>query len=263
MKFKKLLGALAVSSVLASGSALAAPFTINVNAFDPTPLGGTNGITSPMVQLGVNFQATSIFTDTDNNGVDLGDSVVDTGFGSVNGYLAAGAQALVGGEANEGLGVSHSMRFTYNNLAGLVSFVNGGNILTKYTSGTINVFSDTNADGDTIDVGEKLLMTLDVFDSFGEVGNVILLAKISFVEMGIFFFNGVSDFANSTIEINTRIDSNIDAIVPMRIGDSNQFTRTSTLDGSINFEVPEPGMLALVGLGLVGIGFARRNKKQA
>ena len=266
MKFKKLLGAVAAAAALASGSAFATPFTINVNAFDTTPLGFTDGITGQVHQLGLNWQATSIFTD-DNGvaGLNVGDSVLDTGFGAVNTYLGAGAQPVAGGfEGNEGVGGSHLLRFSYSDLMGKIAFNDGlGNILANYTSGTINIFNDNNVDGDTTDVGEGLLMRLDVFNSTGTVGNVIIFAKVGFVDPGVFFFNGVNDWADSTVAINARIDSNIDALVPTQIGQSNQFTRTSTLDGSASFDVPEPGMLALLGLGLVGIGFARRNKKQA
>lgn len=262
MKFKTILGALAVSSVMASGSALATPFTINVNAFDPTPIGGgTDGVTGLIHELGLNWSATSVFTD-DNGvaGINIGDSVLDTGFGSINTYLGAGAQALTGREANEGVGVSHLMTFDYNNLVGTVAATDGGNgILANYTSGRINVYYN-DLDNPLVN---GVAMTLDVFNSTGTIGNLILFSKVTYVNPNTFFFNGVTDWNDLTVAITSRLDFNLDPEPLTQIGNTNQYTRTATLDGSASFNVPEPGVLALMGLGLVGIGFSRRNKKQA
>jgi hypothetical protein len=51
---------------------------------------------------------------------------------------------------------------------------------------------------------------------------------------------------------------------PIRGGNVGALTHFGTADISGQSQVvPEPGVLALLGLGLAGIGFARRNKKQA
>lgn len=265
MKLNKFAAVLAASSMLASGAALAEPFYINVNNFDTSPLGGTDGLTSLIHQLGINWSATSIFTDDDGiAGITVGDSVVDSGFGTVSSYLDSNANALDGGEANEGVGVTHRLRFSYNDLVGKVAINDGlGGILAKYTGGTINVYNDNNVDGDTIDAGEKLLMTLDVFDSAGTAANAIIFANVSFVDPGSFFFPVATDWSSLTVAIGARIDSNVDALPPTKIDDTT-WTRTSTLDGSVSFNrVPEPGVLALLGIGLLGLGAARRNKKAA
>lgn len=263
MKFKKLVSAAVMSCALASGAAFATPFTMNLNSLDPD-IGflGTNGITHLIHQLGLNWSATSTFTDLDANGVDIGDAVVDVGSGGINAYLGAGAVALSGAEANEGLNVLYGINFSYNDLVGTVAFVdplNPGGIVASYTSGTISVFMN----GDPL----QEILSLGVTGSAGTVGNLLLFADVLSVDTGIFRFNGVDDWALSPVVISARIDTNLDPVPPVSAGvdvlGRPLFARTATLDGSASFAVPEPGILALLGLGLVGIGAVRRMKKSA
>lgn len=275
MKLNKLAIAVAASLTLGSGAAMAAPFYINVNAFDTTPafdvvtMAPTDGLTALLSQIGLNWTATSTFTDDDGNaGLTVGDSVVDSGFGTASSYLDQNANAIAGVENNEGVGVFHQLRFTYDNMAGKVVADDGaGGILAKYTSGTIRVFNDNNVDGNIDGPDEGEILTLNVFDSAGTIGNAVIYATVGYVNPNTFFFADGSDWSNMTAAINVRIDSNIDPQLPTQTG-PNTYIRSSTLDGSVSFDstpndVPEPGALALLGLGLLGLGVARRTRKSA
>ena len=258
----KFAAATLATTLFATGAAFAQPMYIHINGADATPAPGTDGYTAEITEWGVHFNATSTFTDTDGvAGLTVGDTVVDSGFGTIL-YLGEDTNQIVGLEANEGAGVFHQLRFSYDNMTGTVAYAGEQGVFGHYTSGDINVFMDDLSGGPLVHVA-----TFGVNDSSATLANSLIQANVTWAMPNVFFFADGSDWSAIQLpsQIALRIDSNVDATsAPLPTGVAGEWRRTSRLDGSVQFtttQIPEPGVLALLGLGLVGFGVARRSRK--
>lgn len=276
MKLNKLVGVLAAASLLSTGSAFAAQ--IYLNSPNPDNTVDANSLTSSFTQFSLNWTAKSTYTDANGNGsVDAGEAVVDT---VEQNYFKDGLTTLnyfgqMGGIPDlfddEGFEDTWGLYFDYT-LNGTVLSASGSSILANYTSGTINIYYDdyvgrTEGDRARDPSSDSLVMSIDVTGSGGDVANFLLYGEVATVNPNLFFFTaGNKDFnelLGAGLTISARVDTNLDTnAIPQSAGDG-QLARVATLDGSAEFSVPEPGSLALLGLGLLGAGVVRRIKKAA
>lgn len=276
MKLKTLAGVLAVAAapLLASGAANAAAIYIQ-------PQGGTGNQTSAFTSFSLNWTALSSYTDSNGNGmVDAGETVVDTvvrdyseaGVTVRNNYGDIGLIPAIAGMGS-GYGSTWGLYFDYS-VTGTVIQAAGSSILAYYAFGYIDIYYDDFVGRTATDAGrdtavDQRVMRIAVNNSGGDIANFLLYGKVESVVDDTFFLANGSDFADllsTGITIDTRIDTNLDTNAIPSGPAGGTLTRTSTLDGSARFdanEVPEPSMLALLGLGLAGLGIVRRRNKAA
>lgn len=291
MNLKKSLLGVSLAASLGFGAAANAAFVLEDVTIDFTSVGGP--VVTGVDAIGFNDAPfLSVLNDTNTNGiVDAGDFYTVTGKGAASSLLSD----QDGNISPLGFGLAGFFELTFDfNVNVLVTSVVGADINFTHMAGTDSLrFYLDDLDAANLDGGVKSnpgtglgytdgtkVLTFDVLAGEGGSVNVstlfdgsddasFLLAAIN--TAGIFEDASGDPFAiGSTLALtdsNFDLDSNNNNALDETRGGfgctaANQSAGffCGVEDGTVRFAVPEPGTLAIMGLGLLGLGWSARRK---
>jgi len=286
---KKLISTLIALSIAGSfaGSASADEFYIDIGSDQGGNANTANGATTTgwLEQLSFLYDSTSVITDGGiggDNVLSVGDTILSAGGvnnanfvdpNDVSTNLFNGfepAQTPFGGPSNNGFGSGTGnewgLTFGFPDLAGTW---NGSGF--NYTSGTISMYYYDNTMANL--AGFIRLFDLQV-SSGGDTGNATVLngqlvnfnalSSVNGVDAADVFNFALGSFGdlsgppnNQTVRFNASQDTQ--AIGNLQFA-NGQASLDGSHNGSLNFSVPEPASIAILGLGLLGFAGAKRRK---
>jgi len=281
MKAKKFVHALSgIALAVAAFGSSASVVQLDTSA---AGLGGTNTFNFSEITLTTQGVSTITVTDTDGNGTldaSFGDTFLETGLVAVVNFVNPNGVGNVP-VGTSGIGLNYEMYavFTPPNggpLVGSAGVVAGTTAVGIFTPPTnVTVYYDSNATNGVFDLGTSTAvgqMTLAgsplsncEMPSFGAAQGSCVLTfdfdQAGVTAAGVWTIGGVD---LGLLNAVSRVDMNVDAlsspftaVYPGGAGSAQ--VRTTRQDGSAVFIVPEPGVLGLLGLGLlVAGGLSRR-----
>lgn len=284
----------AIMLALAAPMANATATYIDVqHDYDQGVSGGDNDTrTDVFTQMAIQFNSTSDITNPTGgagNAAGLNDTFTDSGFGIVNGFL--GPQVTTQNEFVPSAPLPQ-LTFWFDDIQGQYISDGNGGLLPTYSAGTLHFMFDSDIGGfagtqalydpDNYSNDANFKDGLEILTISGLTGGpgigpngvgLVLEGEVSFALNGWWFTDADIDFNTllaQLITIDFRVDFNDDqAINDIGLGcDANgqncdNLLRQSNHNGSTNItvnDVPEPSVIALLGIGLLGLGIRTQRK---